>query len=924
MNVLSSGSEPTVLLQTKLSSPQIGQQLIQRSRLVDRLNQGLGRKLTLITAPAGYGKTTLVCQWLALCATPFAWLALDEYDNDLHLFVRYLIAAIQSAQPASCANTLAALQSPQQVPEEYLANLLINDLLLLPEALILGIDDYHFVSNQKIHHFLNRLLEHLPRSVHLVLISRTDPPLALPQLRVRQQMNELRVADLCFSNIETEQFLIQSMERPLAPATVSALQDKNEGWVAGLYLATLSLGDDASEQALVRQIRANNVNILDYLFTEVLMKQPIAVQDFLLRTALLNRFCVPLCEALLGTAWIETVQQDSQLRQIIGASQRPVQSMIEWLVRHRLFISALNDQGAWYRYHHLFQLMLTRHLQKQISAAEIAALHQRASRWFADQGLIDEAIQHALAAHDPTFAVHLVVEQRLALLARFDYVTLERWLALLPEDAIKESPDLLLLKCWIAVSLHRLTTASVMPLLQQVEAHLNEPKPAFDADTMNILWAEVAAVRGAVCLLEHDFEQVVEHIIPALEVLPNSYVFMRVLVIFYVTIALQAKGQVATGIELFHKEARNEIAQFSLAKLWLQTYLAGFDYVAGNLQQVVQSAQAIIPQIQQQSNGNQFLLAVPYRWLGTIHYEWNDLITSCQYLLQVDRSNSTPHFNSGLTLAWIYEVEGQTDQAQQVMENIKRWVQTLDAHTFDNEIASFQARRLYWQGEIELALQTQRAVEIVVSKQGVFTSTEIPALTLVKILLAYNSESCWREAEELLSGLWALAEKAHTLPGKVEILALKALLHQRYARHDEALTILERSVMLAKPSGFIRTFVDLGPPLAGLLYELLAQGVETAYLGRILAAFPQAIQDDALALQVQHVAQTQLIEPLTARESEILLLLQGGQSNKAIARDLDISDLTVKRHTINLYQKLDVNSRKQAVARAKALGILPA
>ncbi|MEZ4862727.1 MAG: LuxR C-terminal-related transcriptional regulator [Caldilineaceae bacterium] len=946
MNSSATPSEPVILLQTKLYAPKPGHHFIQRPRLIEHLNRGLDRKLTLITAPAGYGKTTLVCQWLMMratdagCATdghaqlqgdrqrgvtaPVAWISLDEYDNDLHLFVRYLIAAIQTVWPNSCSNTLTVLQNPQQAPEAYLANVLVNDLIVLPEALILVLDDYHFVKENRIHQFLNRLLNHWPQSVHLVLTSRTEPPLALPPLRVRQQMSELRVADLSFSNTEAEHYLTHVTGRTFAPETVSALQDQNEGWIAGLYLATLSLHDNASEQALVRRLQTGNVNILDYLFTEVLVTQPAAIQDFLLRTAILNRFCLPLCETLLESAWQEAVRQDQHLAHIVGVSRRPVQSIIEWLARHHLFFIALDDTGEWYRYHHLFQLMLTRHLQKQLDATEILALHQRVSRWFVDQGLIDEAIQHALAADDPTFAARLIEEQRLALLARFDYVTLERWLALLPEVAVEQSPKLLLLKCWIAVSLHRLTTASVMPLLQQVAARLKEPDPALDADTNAILWAEVTALQGAVCILQHDFAGAIAQIVPALEVLPISYVFMRTLVIFYVTLALQATGQVAIGIGLIHNEIKNEVAQFSLAKLWLQTYLAGFDYLAGNLQRTVQSAQSIIQQIEERSNGNQFLLAVPYRWLGAIHYEWNNLPMARHYLLQVDRSNSTPYFQSCLILAWLYELEGQRDKAQQVVEDIKRWVQTLGTHTFDQEIASFQARCLYWQGKLDPALQAQRAIEIVVSKQGVFTSTEIPALTLIKILLAQESESGWREAEELLSGLWAFAENIHSLPGQVEILTLKALLHQRFAQHDAALAALERAIGLAKPGGFIRTFVDLGPPMAGLLYQLLAQGVETAYLGRILAAFPQAIQDDESALRVQQAAQTQLIEALTARESEILLLLQEGQSNKAIARDLDISALTVKRHSINLYQKLGVNSRKQAVARAKALGILPA
>ncbi|MEM7132539.1 MAG: LuxR C-terminal-related transcriptional regulator [Chloroflexota bacterium] len=973
MNVSNGLSEPILLLRTKLYPPQANLQFIQRPQLMDHLTRGLDRKLTLITAPAGYGKTTIVSQWLSNLRSPsgplsaldseqksqianaairvdksakrhhfvssrskidnaalrplrdqIAWLSLDEYDNDLYLFVRYLVAAIQTVWSDSCSSTLAALQNPQQAPGAYLANILINDLITLPEMLILVLDDYHFVKEQSIHQFLNRLLEHLPQFVHLVLISRTEPPLTLPQLRVRRQLSELRVADLSFSNAEAEQYLTQATGRTLAAETVLALQDRNEGWIAGLYLATLSLEDDASEQALVRHVQAGNVNILDYLFTEVLLKQSAAVQAFLLRTSILNRFCVSLGEALLEDDWLEMVKQDEPLATTIDVSHRPVQSIIEWLSRHHLFLIALDDEGEWYRYHHLFQLMLTRNLQKQIKAEEIAALHRKASRWLAKAGLIDESIQQALTGNEPSFAIRLIEEQRLNLLAQFDYGTLERWLALIPEHVTEENPKLLLLKCWIAVSLHRLTSVSVVPLLQQAEACLENPNTSLDVDTQVILQAEITALRGAVCFIHHEFERAMEYIPDALEVLPDSYVFMRALMLLYATISLQAMGKVSVGIELIQKEVQNEVAQFSLVKLWMQTYLPAFDYLAGNLHQAVQSAQIIVNRIHEQSNSNAFLLTVPCRWMGYIYYEWNELATAHNYSSQVDKSNSTPYFNSQLDLAWLYEVEGREDNAQEVVERLKRWAHTLENRTFDNEIASFQARCLYWQGKIDMALIALRDVEIIASKQGLFAVAEIPALTLVKVLLAHESESYWRDAEELLADLWLLADKAHNVPAKVKLLALKAMLYQRQGQFAEALANLEHSITLAKPGGFIRTFVDLGPPMAGLLYELLARGVEADYLGQILAAFPKTLQNDGLPQRIQQAAQIKLIEPLTPRESEILLLLEEGLPNKLIARDLDISDLTVKRHTINLYQKLGVNSRKQAVTRAKALGILSA
>ncbi|MEM7132540.1 MAG: LuxR C-terminal-related transcriptional regulator [Chloroflexota bacterium] len=948
MNSSSTPSEPIIVLQTKLYPPQARPHFIQRPQLVDYLNQGLDRKLTLITAPAGYGKTTIVSQWLDNLRSPkgclaeltptqetqidnaalrplraqIAWLSLDEYDNDLHLFVRYVVAAIQTVWADSCSNTLAVLQNPQQAPVTYLAHILVNDLIALPEALILVLDDYHFVKEQHIHDFLNRLLDHWPQSVHLVLISRTEPPLSLPQLRVRQQLSELRVADLSFSHSEAEQYLTQATGRILAPETVLALQDRNEGWVAGLYLATLSMGNDASEQALVRHVQSDNENILDYLFTEVLAKQPAALQDFLLRTAILNRFCNPLCEALLGDEWLEEVGQDEQLAHVIGISQRSVQSIIEWLSRHHLFSIALDDSGEWYRYHHLFQLMLTHNLQKRMGPSEIATLHRNASRWLAKERLIDEALQHALAAEDTTFTIQLIEQYRVELLDQFDFYTLERWLALLPEAAVEHRPALLLLRGWISWSTYRMEPVTAIQLAQRAEDCLENPEFAIDPVARSAQEFESAALRAIGWYWKRDFQKVLHYALPVIDGLPASPAYIRSIVVVVAAFSLLTTQQPVEAIGLITKELDNENIRVSLPGIQLAAWLPYLHCMTGHLQEAIQVAYNVMSLMQARSINNVYTKATLFRWLGYVYYQWNDLDRAMEYLAKVDQAHTAPFHNSQLNLAWIYEIQGQPKAAQQIIMRLRRHALDIENKMRLHEIDSFQARCWHWQGEVDLAAQKLDEATLG-NKTERFLAIEEPVFTQVRILVDQKQEESWQTAERLLRDEWSHAQQMHNIPHQIEIIALEALLYQRQGKTERALSSLERAIQLAKVGGFIRTFVDLGPSMAGILNQLLARGIETDYLGQILAAFPQAIQTDELAQRGRQATQTQLIEPLTARESEILLQLQEGLPNKLIARDLDISDSTVKRHTINLYQKLGVNSRKQAVARAKALGILP-
>lgn len=906
-------AEPILLLPTKFYPPHASSHLLQRPHLIEQLNQGLTGKLTLVAAPAGYGKSTIVTQWLNqlqghTASSHTAWLSLDESDNDLILFLHYFVAAIQHSQPHSCATTLAILYDPKPPHWSQLITLLVNDLIKLPNPQILVLDDYHYVEDETIHQFMERLLAHLPLSLHLVIISRTEPPLSLPRLRVRRQLNELRTADLSFSDAETEHYLTQDNTKSFTPAAIAALQERSQGWVASLYLATLSLGANNDEETILKQLEAGNSYIMDYLVTEVLAQQPQAVQTFLLYTSILRRFCSPLCVALL-----ETSADDDNPHH-----QTSIPTIIGMLAHHHLFTIPLDSSGTWYRYHHLFQLMLSRRLQNQLSATRINALHCKASRWFAQAGFIDEALYHALIADDVPFAIQLVEQNRIRLLNQYDYHTINRWLSLLPETAVNQSPHLLLLKCWVNISTYRVTAVSVPRQIQQVETLLQNSNLTTTQQTN--IQAEILAAKLAHLCWIYDFSQIIDHYHQAITRLPQSYHFIRAYITFSMGIALQTQGKPHEAIHIIQTELHNE-TQHTLPGIWLKGLLAVIHFMAGYPHAVIQIAQDTLKLLENYPTHKAYIASPVHRWLGTVYYHWNQIATAQHHFRQATPFNAPPYHNSQLFLAWSYETTGQPDKADQVITDLHHWAASRDSDIIQNDLASFEARRLCWQGQVDRALAAMREVNIPATVDNFMM--EVPALTHARILIAHHQETSWQKAQTLLERLWAsAAEQGQNIPGQIEILALKALLQQRQGFGPAVLATLEQAINIAKPIGFIRIFVDLGTPMAALLYQLLDQGFEPDFLGQILAAFPQTAPHIAQARRAEEASQTQLIEPLTRREIDVLQLLAQDLPNKKIAQELSVSPLTVKRHTINIYKKLSVSSRHEAANTARTLGIL--
>lgn len=945
-------------LPTKLHRPHLPLNLVGRPELVARLNRGLARgdKLTLVVAPAGFGKTTLVNEWLndsqfvlyhlGLHAQHHgnsqppkvklhcAWLALDDLDNDLARFFQYVVTAVQQIFPSVGGASLRILQAPQLPPATYLATTILSEWATLSEPCLLVLEDYHVITAPAIQQLLAHLLDRLPPQIHLVLVSRTEPPLPLARLRVRQQMTEIRATDLSFSPDETKAFLTQALGHAPTPQTITLLQNQTEGWVAGLQLAALALTGTArstlptqSDEARVAQMFAGHQrHVMAYLIEEVLAQQPQIVQRFLLHTALLDRFCAPLAETLLPEEGKEQTPKGEEPIPLFGGNPLAAptttgQAILAYLLKANLFIVSLDARGEWYRYHHLFRDLLHHHLCTHLGAAALAILHRRASAWLANHGWIDEAIHHALAGGDERGAANLVAERRHELLNREDWRTLKRRLALLPETLVQQHAGLLIYKVWVLN--FQSTMAPWPPLLQAATARLDDP--ALTTDNRQLIQAEIDALWGVLFCWQNEGQRSVATLQKALETLPASCRYARGGVLTYLAVAGQMIGQSATVVQtlqaVLEVEQMQPNALVNLVLLGL-TYIHYFDGKLILMQQTVQT----FLQIAMRAN-----LGLGMGWAhymqGVITYEWNDIETAGRHFMElIDQryiSYSLAIHNGWQQFAWLEQMQGRPDQAQQQVAALLKFHHEQGNLAFLPVMHSFQARLALQQGDLASALRWAQAVNLD-PPLGPLIDFELPLLTHAKILLAESSPTSLAQALNDLAQLRQVAEFTHNTIRLIEILAVQALVEAAQGETEPALATLQRSVLLAKPGRCIRTFVDLGPALAGLLYALAKRGIETEYLGELLAAFPASLQTLDPAQQVRRTAQAQLIEPLTERESEVLLHLQHDLPNKVIARKLNISALTVKKHTVSLYQKLSVQSRQQAVARARALGILPA
>ena len=932
--------KPTTLITTKLHRPLVTGDHIDRPRLLQKLQRGLTHPLTLVCAGAGFGKTTLVSCWLAQNderATmnaeagtaetsglhrssfighrfPYAWLSLDAQDSDLGRFVTYLVAALRTVFPDACSQTMDLIHAQIEPPLELLAVTLINELALLPDRFVLVLDDFGSIHGVAVPELLNRLLQHWPPPLHLVLISRHNPPLGLPRLRANGQITEIRSRDLRFTPEETAAYLDRALPAPLSQPVLAVLEQRAEGWIAGLQLATLALRtlSDAEIDEAISVV--GEADALQYLVDEVLSGQSRPVQDFLLKTSILDRFCASLCEAVVGEE----------------AAGWPARESLAWIERANLFVIPLDHNRQWYRYHHLFQEMLRRRLQESVGADEVNRLHGRASAWFAGQGQIDEALHHALAAGDQQQAARLLECQLRPALNSDEWPALARKLRLLPAELIERRPWLLMTRAWTLSSSWQL--GAVPRVLDQVEALIAQDAalvlPADDPGDVPALRGQVAALRAQQSYMHNQPATAVAYGQQALASLPQPWLYPRGGAMLYLAMSMQALGQGDAAERRLLAEYENLPDRTDSYALRLLFGLTFIRFQAGQLELASQTAQELLYQAHRR------LLPVSEGWahfyLARVAYQRNDLDLAAKHFGElVDmryRVHAQAARNGLVGLAQVYGVSDRLVEAWQTWQMLSQFDLDLTGHETE-ETRGLRAWLLLRQGDLVGAGRWADSFSTTVADRPLIWPQH-PHITKAHFLLARGAPADPQGALEIGDAFCALAERAHNTHALIAGLLVRALALDAQGQGDAALAALQRAVELAQPGGFIRIFVDLGPRMQALLRQLAGEEASSEAIRRILAAFPDSLDgaDGAAATQSVQRSSLQvagLVEPLTMREREILQLLREPLGGKEIANKLFISPTTLKRHTSNIYGKLDVHNRWDAVAAAEALGILP-
>jgi LuxR family maltose regulon positive regulatory protein len=906
----------TPILATKLYIPPPRPTVVPRPRLFKQLDEGLHHKLTLISAPAGFGKTTLISEWVAGCERPVAWLSLDEGDNDPTCFLAYIIAALQTlalskvegiaARQSPIGNigegVLGVLQSPQPPPIEPILTSLVNEITTLPTNFVLVLDDYHVIEAKPVDEALTFLLEHLPPQMHLVIATREDPRLALARLRAQGKLTELRAADLRFTLSEAAGFLNQVMGLNLSAENIAALETRTEGWIAGLQLAALALQGAISmpghEDAtgFIQTFTGSHHFVLDYLLEEVLGQQSESVQAFLLRTSILNRLCGSLCDAVLLDA--PPTGQES----------------LEFLERANLFIVPLDNERRWYRYHHLFaDLLRQRHYQSIASSTgdaekRLNELHIRASQWYEDNGFGFEAFQHASAANDVDRAERLIGGDRIPQHFRGAVTAILDWLGSLPKAVLDARPWL----WWRYASLLLVNgqTTGVEEKLQAAEAGLAASAALQgagpDDKTQNLIGL-IASASAVLALTRYQVDTMVAQSRRALEYLSTDSLISRATANWTLGYAYLLQGDRAAARRALTEaialsQESGDIFTTILATIGLgnvqeaenQLYLAAETY-----QRVLQLA------------GDQPLQVIYEAHLGLarIYYEWNDLDAAEQYGRQslllaqqydrvIDRFVTCEVFLARLKLA-----QGDVAEAAAILAKSSQAARQQNFVYRTPEVAAAQVLTLLRQGSLAAA--------------AYLAQTHGLPLSQARIHLSQGDTS---EALAVLEPLRQQMEAKDWQDERLKVMVVQAVALQAHGELDKAAQLLDKALALAEPGGFIRIFVDEGLPMARLLSEAAARGIMPDYVSKLLAAFEAEIQKDE-DKSSPPLAQP-LIEPLSQRELEVLRLIAQGLSNREIGGRLFLALDTVKGHNRNIFDKLQVQRRTEAVARARELGLL--
>ncbi|WEK54970.1 MAG: LuxR C-terminal-related transcriptional regulator [Candidatus Cohnella colombiensis] len=909
------------ILSTKLYIPLLRTRVVQRPRLIERLNEGLDRKLTLISASAGFGKTTLVSEWVTGCDRPVAWLSLDEGDDDFTRFLTHLVAALQTIVENIGGGVVSELKSAQPPPTESILTILLNEISALPYKFVLVLDDYHVIDAKEIDDALGFLLEHLPPQVHLVIATRENPQFPLGRLRARGLLTELRATDLRFTPEEAAMFFNQVMGLNLTAEDITLLEARTEGWIAGLQLAALSMQGREDIQAFVPAFAGDNRYIVDYLVEEVLQSQPDHVRSFLLQTSILDRLHGSLCDAVTG-------QQDGNAR-------------LQSLERGNFFVVPLDDKRQWYRYHHLFAEVLSVHLRED-QPDQVAELHRRASMWYEQYGSMADAIRHALAAKDYARVADLVELAWLPMSRSRQETAVLGWLKAIPDEIVRYRPVLCVEYAWASLACNELDAAMDRLLdaerwLEMMVHQHDLPEGALDkmivVDEMAFrrLPGLIAVYRSGHAQVQGNVPAAMKYAQQVLDLVPEDDHLPRGAATALLGLASWTSGDLETAHRMFSDGLASVQQSGNITDtIGGAVALATIRIAQGRLRQAMHTYEQGLKLATEHGEPKLRGTADMYVGMSELCREHNDLHLATQHLLrskELGEHTELPQNPSRwhVTMARILEAQGDLEGALDLLYEAEGLFVS-DFFPNVRPIAAVKTRIWVAQGRLFEAFDWIKG-EGLSAQDDLSYLREFEHITLARVLTAqYKSDRAERsilEAMELLERLLQSAEEGKRTGSVIEILIVQALAHQLKGNIPAALVPLERALILAEPEGYVRIFVDEGKSMMVLLEAALKQGIASNYVYYLLTAFGKA-EDIKPAKQVvneplnktQSEAQS---EPLSERERDVLRLLRTELNGPDIARELMVSLNTLRTHTKNIYDKLRVNNRRAAVRRSEEL-----
>ncbi len=902
-----------MILKTKLFQPKIPPDYVKRPGLYKKLDKGASCRLSLVSAAAGYGKSMLVSSWLNSSDRLHGWLSLDDDIDDLNTFLDYFLFTVRSLFPVACPETLSLLNAPEAQSSRQMLPVLLNELAEITTPFILVLDDYGFIHDQKIHELLNQLIHHAPSSLQLVVLTRRDPPFPLPSLRAAGNLVEIRQKDLQFTRQETLAFLNTTVGSVIDERAQQFLHERIEGWAVGLRLMALSLQNRDDVNEFLREMKGDTRHIQDYLIAEVLSRQPPMIREGLLKISILSRFSAPLCRTLCHP----------DCEEVCGAGCDGT-VFLQKLVESNLFCIALDEGHEWFRFHHLFRQLLLRTLESRYSDDEIVIFHNLASSWFEENGMIEEAFHHTMSCGNPEAAGHLVARHRHELMNKEQWHRLGRLLNKLPRTIIENNPELLIQDAWILWN--RMRVLEMAEVVNQVESLLAaSPK---DSVMTNDMQGEVDSLRSMQYYLVSpcDAVRALSHAQLAMQRNPPYNSSTRGMAVIMLTMSYQLTGNITDAFktifeELKQKEVhRNTYHTRLLITLcflyWLEADLGGLKQTGRQLWELgkdlhlSESAQL----------GNYFV--------GLDHYCRNELDEAGNCLVDaVKDRNKINIFNfahSSFVLSLTRQEQGSPEEASEIAETVVRYALATAngpllqlAHAFQAELALCQGNR---------AEAVQWAKKYQPEPFATAHRFYVPQLTLARILLIQNTSESRQQVADLLSRLHDFYESIHNSYCLIQILAMQAVLCSTLEDEAAADKKLIQALVLAESGGFIRLFLDLGAEMEQLLLGLKKNTSTSDYIKKLLLAFKQNRYNSKIEPVPESITgariKTPVSNPLTQREQEIIELLRKRLSNQEIADHLFISRETAKRHIANMFKKLMVKNRRQAVDQAISQGIL--